>query len=281
MEKSNHNSDEAYNTPGLEKGIQILECMAVNNKALTLHEIKMEVDVSPTSAYRILRTLVRLGYLMYNDTSKKYKLSRKMLSLGFQAIQEQGLLEVVLPGLRKIRDEVKETVCFGVMGEEKGIFIEQVPGTHHFCFVLTPGKLFELHCSAPGKALMAFMPESIRSTYLAKMKYERFNANSIQNEADYLKELENVRACGYALDMEEELYGVVCLGAPIFNYSNTPCGAIWFSGPKDRLPSKKLKEYAEVILSVTKSISFELGYNNGNRLNGVSTKPVATSGIIL
>jgi DNA-binding IclR family transcriptional regulator len=93
MEKTNHNSDDAYNTPGLEKGIQILECMAVNNKALTLNEIKMEVDVSPTSAYRILRTLVRLGYLLYNDTSKKYKLSRKCSHSGFRPFRNKACLK--------------------------------------------------------------------------------------------------------------------------------------------------------------------------------------------
>jgi DNA-binding IclR family transcriptional regulator len=257
-------TNDNYKVPNLEKGIMILEMLANANKAMTLHEIKMEVGISQTTAYRILHTLVRLGYLLHNESSKKFKFSRKMLTLGFKAIQEQNLLEVVLPRIRELRDIVKETVCFGVMGEEKGLFIEQVLGTHPFCFVLTPGKLIELHCSAPGKALMAFMPENTRNTYLSKMKYETYNANTIKSEEAYLKELETVRIKGYAVDMEEELYGVVCVGAPIFNYGNAPCGTIWISGPKDRLPEEKILTYADSILSVAKSISFELGHNNGH-----------------
>ena len=264
MEIDGKRNESAYKVPNLEKGIIILELLAYSNRAMTLHEIMNEVDISQTTAYRILQTLVRLGYLLHNQASKKYKASRKMLALGFQAVQEQSSLEVVLPRLRELRDIVKETACFGVLGEEKGIFIEQVLGTHLFCFVLTPGKLFDLHCSAPGKAIMAFLPESTRNVYLAKMHYKRYNANTITSEGEYLKELEKIRVRGYAVDMEEELYGVVCVGAPVFNYDNTPCGAIWISGPKDRLPAKAIVKYAGSILSVAGKISFELGHNNGN-----------------
>ncbi len=264
MEKVIEKSSGNYKVPNLEKGLFILELLASSDKAMTLNEIQKASKVSQTTVYRILHTLVRLGYLHHNESSKRYKLSRKMLTLGFHAIQEHNLLDLVLPKMRELRDIVKETVYFGVMGEEKGLFIEQVLGTHPFCFVLTPGKLFELHCSAPGKAMMAFMPESTRNLYLAKMNFERYNANTIHTKDAYLKELAVVRERGYAVDMEEELTGVVCVGAPIFNYMNTPCGTIWISGPKDRLPPKTIEIFAKSILSVTQVISFELGYNNGS-----------------
>jgi DNA-binding IclR family transcriptional regulator len=263
MENTVEKLNDLYKVPNLEKGILILEVLANSNRAMTLNEVRAETDVSQTTAYRILQTLIRHGYVGHDEISKKFRLTRKMLTVGFRAIQEQNLLEVVVPRMRELRDILKETVCFGVMGEEKGLFIEQVLGTHTFCFVLTPGKLFDLHCSAPGKAMMAFMPSSTRSFYLSKMEYKIFNANTIPDEKTYLKELETIRREGYAVDREEELHGVVCIGAPVFNYSNTPCGAIWISGPKDRLPEKTIDEFSVPILTIAKSISFELGYTAG------------------
>ncbi len=263
MKNTPEELDDAYKVPNLEKGILILELLARSNRGLTLQEIKAAADISQTTTYRILNTLVRLDYLLYNKTSKKYRLSRKMLMLGFQSMQEHSLLETVLPKMRELRNVVKETVCFGVMGTEKGLFIEQVLGTHPFCFVLSPGKAFDLHCSAPGKAMMAFMPEESRKVFLSKMNYEIYNKNTISTEQVYLNELEKVRKLGYAVDMEEELNGVVCVGAPVFNYSNDPCGSIWISGPKDRLPEENILMCAREILNVTQSISFDLGYNNG------------------
>ena len=257
MEKT----DENYKVPNLEKGIAVLEYLSLYTLGKTLQEIKTELDISQTTAYRILNTLVRLGYLIYNDDTKHYKLSCKLLSLGFRSLNEHNLLEIVLPHLRNLRDQVKETACFGVLGDQKGIFIEQAQGHHTFRFVLSPGKPFELHCSAPGKAIMAYLSHNIRDYYLSQMEFVRYNARTITTSDAYLEELEKVRKQGYAMDNEEELSGVLCIGAPIFNYTNYPCGAIWISGPKDRLTKDVVRFSAECIKRTAQAISQELGYS--------------------
>lgn len=260
MENTDIEFEESYKVPNLEKGIAVLELLSEVQGGLTLQELKQQLQISQTTAYRILNTLVRLGYLNYLESQRKYKLSRKMLSIGYRSIEEHNLLEVVLPQIRTLRNIVKETVCFGVMGVDKGLFVEQAIGTHPFCFVLTPGKEIELHCSAPGKAIMAFLPEHVRNSYLSKMTYERHNSRTIKNEVHFLKELEKVKKTGIGLDQEEELSGVVCIGAPIFNYDAYPCGSIWISGPKDRLSPETIKQFSIELLTTTRAISAELGY---------------------
>ena len=59
---------------------------------------------------------------------------------------------------------------------------------------------------------------------------------------------------------EEELSGVICVGAPIFNYTGYPCGAIWISGPKDRLSKEVVKNTVKVIKEIAGVISNELGF---------------------
>lgn len=259
-------TDENYKVPNLEKGIAVLEYLSLHPMGDTLQEIKTTLDISQTTAYRILNTLVRLDYLLYNEDSKRYRLSRKLLTLGFRSLNEHNLLETVLPRLRDLRDQVKETACFGVLGSKKGIFIEQAQGHHTFRFVLSPGKPFELHCSAPGKAIMAYLPDTVRNRYLSYMEYTRFNDRTISTEEAYLRELENVRRYGYALDNEEELSGVICVGAPVFNYTGYPCGAIWISGPKDRLTKEVIKTSARQIMDITKLVSAELGYSKTQKI---------------
>lgn len=180
--------------------------------------------------------------------------------MGFRTLNEHNLLETVLPHLRDLRDRVKETACFGVLGDEKGIFIEQAQGYHTFRFVLSPGKPFELHCSAPGKAIMAYLPNTVRDRYLSYMTFPRYNDRTITSREVYLRELESVRKKGYAIDNEEEMSGVICVGAPILNYTGYPCGAIWISGPKDRLSDSVISDTVKVIKEVAGEISNELGF---------------------
>jgi DNA-binding IclR family transcriptional regulator len=222
--------------------------------------MKTLLTIPQTSIYRILSTLIRLGYLYHDEKTKEYKLSSKLLTLGFASLNEHNLLEIVLPYLRELRDIVKETVCFGVLGSEKGVFIEQAQGHHTFRFVLSPGKAFELHCSAPGKAIMAYMPVVIRDRYLSLMNFEKYNERTITCKEAYLKELDKVLKMGYAVDNEEELTGVVCVGVPIQNYKGFPCGTIWLSGPKDRLTKAVIEEDANHLKKAAKEISERLGY---------------------
>lgn len=252
--------DANYKVPNLEKGLAVLDYLSYSYKGKTLQEIKIGLDISQTTAYRILNTMVRLEYLLYDEDSRRYKLSRKLLTLGFRALNEHQLLETVYPHLRSLRDCVKETVCFGVMGEEKGIFIDQAQGLHAFSFTLSPGKPFELHCSAPGKAIMAYLPNNVRDRYLSYMEFKRYNERTITSRTEYLKELDDVLKRGYAMDNEEELSGVICIGAPVFNYKGYPCGAIWISGPKDRLPEDVIAEDVLLIKETVSRISAELGY---------------------
>ncbi|MGL4331923.1 MAG: IclR family transcriptional regulator [Bacteroidales bacterium] len=260
MEIKTSQTEDNYKVPNLEKGLSVLELLVEAQEGLTLQEIKNRVELSQTTAYRILHTLIRLKYVIYIESSKRYFISHKMLSLGFKSLHERNLHEIVLPHLRNIRDIVKETVCFGTMSNEKVMFIEQALGSHPFCFVLSPGKLIDLHCSAPGKAMMAAMPESMLNHYLDKMCFTRYNERTITTQKAYLKELEDVRQTGYALDREEEMTGIMCIGSVIIDHTGIPCGTIWLVGPKDRLDEQTIKRDGELLANTCLEISKELGY---------------------
>lgn len=92
------------------------------------------------------------------------------------------------------------------------------------------------------------------------MTFPRYNDRTITSREVYLRELESVRKKGYAIDNEEEMSGVICVGAPILNYTGYPCGAIWISGPKDRLSDSVISDTVKVIKEVAGEISNELGF---------------------
>ena len=96
--------------------------------------------------------------------------------------------------------------------------------------------------------------------YLSYMTFTRYNSRTITSREAYLAELEKVGKLGYAKDHEEELSGVICVGAPIFNYTGYPCGSIWISGPKDLLSKEVVKNTVQVIKEIAGVISNELGF---------------------
>ena len=109
---------------------------------------------------------------------------------------------------------------------------------------------------------MACLPESEREQRLKKLKFIKHNDNTITSKREYKKELDTVSSLGYALDKEEQLKGVICIGAPILDYKNYPVASIWISGPSDRLPEDSWDEKGKLVKEYAEKISQKMGYNN-------------------
>jgi DNA-binding IclR family transcriptional regulator len=142
----------------------------------------------------------------------------------------------------------------------KIVILEQVIGSHHFSFILKPGMGVCLHASAPGKVFLANIEDWERNDILSKMEFTKYTDRTITNTADYLKELERVKISGYSIDMGEELSGVRCIGAPIFNVAGKIAASIWITGPAERLSNGTIEEYGREVLACANEISEKLGF---------------------
>lgn len=252
--------DSRYEVPNLKRALAIMELLARHPRGLGLTEIAGELGLSKNSIFRITRTLLNTDYLHRDPDSKRLILTRKLLALGYAAVSEYNLVEKALDIMRQLRNEVKETVLLGVMLDDEGIVLEQVPGSHMFKFLVDIGMRYSLHVAAPGKAMMAYLPEQEREELVSRLKMKRYNANTITSRRVLLEELEMVLECGYAVDRAEELEGVHCLSAPVLDQYGSPVAAIWITGPSDRLPVSKFEEIGKTIRKHADRISWRLGH---------------------
>lgn len=251
-----------YLVPNLEKGLEILELLANNKAGLTQKEILQETGFSQTTIFRITLSLQNRGYVLRDEDSKKIFLSKRMLSIGLTTINEDDLPNIAGRYMRGLRDEIKETICLGVLGDGEGVFLHQVIGKHLFNFSLSPGKKLPLHAAAPCKAMIAMLPDRDKKDLLDGVVFHRYNSNTITTASGLEREFETIRASGVAFDHEEEMRGVVCASAPIFDHNGYPVAAIWFSGPTDRISTEQLVEYGDRVKHYAGKISFELGYHS-------------------
>lgn len=153
------------------------------------------------------------------------------------------LAEVLAPCMRAIRDRFRETVGLAVLDEAAavGVILAAVQETGRFGFALCAGHRFPLHTGAPAKAMLAFLPQERLKPLLGRMAFPRFTRTTITSRRAMVKELEGIRARGYALDRAEEVEGCHCLAVPVFDAAGLPIAGVWFTGPSKRLPLARLK----------------------------------------
>lgn len=259
-EKNTNNQQNNYSVPNLDRALSIIELLMQHPQGLTLAELQDKLGFPKSSLFRITQTLVERDYLIKSEQPAKLILSKKFLHIGLSTLSESSLIESSLPYMRELRDNLKETILIGSIVEGEGVMLEQVLGLHPFTFMLKTGKRFMLHVSAPGKSILAFVPEPERNLIIDKMDFHKFNEKTITNKDDFKAELIKVQELGYSVDYAEELEGVHCIGAPIFNQYGYPIAALWTTGPSARLPHEKFESIGNTLKESGLKISRQFGY---------------------
>lgn len=251
-----------YSIPILAKGMALLEEISRNPQGLTLTELTSILNAPKTSLYRILCSLAEMGYLRRDDRTARFSMTHKIFGMAISSIGSPSLLEYAYDPMRRLRDELLETVVVGTLTENQVVILDQIIGIHHFCFTVKPGMNVCLHASAPGKAIAAYMePDELRRL-LDKIVYTRYNDNTIASEAEFIAALDEVRQRGYAIDRGEEIAGVRCIGAPVFNRYSKAVAAVWITGPEGRIGDDVTASHGEAIMRCAAEISHKLGYMN-------------------
>lgn len=258
-----------YKVPNLERGLKILELLLDHPDGMQQSEIASSLGCAKTSVYRISLTLAEYGYVVRDEETKAIRLSRKLAAMGSRVLAEEDLLGIAREAMGTLRDEVQETVLIGALVETDLVVLGQVLGSHPFKFSVDLGTRLPLHASAPGKAILAWLPAAERERRLRGISFVRFNERTISDVQTYTRELQQARAVGYAVDQGEQLSGIHCVAAPILDRHGYPAASIWTTGPTDRLKRSEFSAVGLLVMECAQGISARLGYHapgvNGDR----------------
>ncbi len=255
-------NNERYHVPVLIRSLEVVDFLTQQGRdGATLTEINSQLGHSKNSIFRITTTLLDLGYLSRHPESQKFTLTKKFLSFGLHAITDDNIIEQSMDILRELRDATNTSSFLGLISGGKGVLLTQVPGGYPFQLSIEPGANFRMHCSAPGKSLLAFMPEQESEPILKKIQFTQFTDNTITTLRAFRKELEKVRIDGYAVDNAEEFEGVHCIGAPVFDHTNQAIATLWVSAAGGTIPVDEFPRIGGLVKQAAFRISDRLGYS--------------------
>ena len=230
-----------YWVPMLGSALRILDAFYDSEVELSLHEVASIAKVGKTSAFRILFTLDKVGYVEKNPSNGKYHLGLKLISAARKTLSGGNLVQVARPYLLALRNEADETTNLAMLRKDEIIYLEIYESFHTFRMADTVGSRSPWHSTALGKVIAACLPADVVKAVLTNFRMKRFTANTICTPKDYLAALEKVRAQGYGLDNEENELGASCVAVAILNQEKALIGALSVSGPTPRIREKQNK----------------------------------------
>jgi IclR family acetate operon transcriptional repressor len=153
----------------------------------------------------------------------------------------------------------RETVNLGVLDGSEVLYVQVLESPEMFRMAARVGMRSALHSTAMGKALLAYLPLAEREKVLPH-KLQSLTSRTLADRSILLKDLESVRARGYAVDSEEDSQGVRCVGAPILDGAHRVVAAMSVSAPAIRMPADRMQKIARKVSKACLDISRELGW---------------------
>jgi DNA-binding IclR family transcriptional regulator len=218
----------------VERSLEILEALAADQQ-LALGAIAERTGLRPSTAHRLLATLVARGYAVQVRPSGQYMLGYRLAELaGVVDQRSERLRAVARPHLAEIQQATGESANLSVLVAPNAVYLDQVDGTRAVRMSARIGGAVPAHASAAGKAMLAFSTAGSLRELVGGEPLPRLTAATITTLAKLEEQLATVRARGYAIDDEEHEPGVGCVAAPVLNAA-TAVAALSVSAPVQRI----------------------------------------------
>ncbi|MDR2304109.1 MAG: IclR family transcriptional regulator [Treponema sp.] len=218
---------------------------------VSLIELSDKAKLNKNTAFQLLSTLLVLGYVEFNPKNKRYIIGYNALYIAEIGDYYGKTGQKWQPLLEELVRKTNETSHIAVLSGGKVRFIAKREASINYRVNTNLAELMSIHCSAVGKALIAFLPEDKRDFIIdTYIDYCVLAKNTITAREALIENLNKYRSLGFAVDDEESFDGVVCVAAPIYNIRGSVIASIGLSAPAVRVKDSMLlgeivKKYAQ------------------------------------
>ncbi|MBD1380468.1 IclR family transcriptional regulator [Metabacillus arenae] len=246
----------------VSRALDIITLVSTKKGGLGVTEIAGQIDINKSSVYRILSTLVQYGYVEQDKETGRYKLGYKFLEVSSKLLESIDLRAEARPYLQELENITNEVIHMVVYDQGEVVYIEKLEGNETLRMHSKVGKRAPMHCTSVGKAILAHLPSAVVLDILERKGMPMHTDKTITSKEEFMQELNQVKQKGYALDLEENEYGITCIAVPVFDHLGKVISAVSISGPTIRMTEERLNQLKKKMIFIGKQISARLGFGS-------------------
>lgn len=214
----------------LQVGLSIIEVISQKNRPLKYNDIYKELSISKNNLYKYLNTLTALGMLHRNPFSGEYFIGPKLAEYGFQAIDQENIIEQITPYLKQLRDETNETVLYACNTEQGPLVVKMLHNTQTLNVGAQIGTRLPLF-SSTGKLVYTYPTE-----IMEEWKKEEFAKLDKTQQEELLTDQAHIEQHRVAFASEPITPSVSSVAVPILNFNQFVVGTVTVVGFTHRIP---------------------------------------------
>lgn len=265
MDKRTETGISTDGIKSLGKALDILSCVGESYDGASVTEVSEKLHINKATVSKMLSTMASRCFVRKDIHTRRYRLGYRLIELGSRLMEAIDIRTEAYPYLKELEKRVNEVINLAVYDNGEIIYVDKFEGNRSLRLHSFVGSRADLTCTSVGKVLMAFLPEQEQRYMRETHKLQHRTQRSVATWHEFDEQCKIVRNQGYALDIEENNEGILCAGAPIFNYFGNIIGAASVSCPTVRCSMERLMELKDMLVDACGKISAECGYRK-NRI---------------
>jgi len=243
----------------VERALDILQCFSMDTPTLSLTEIAEKVGMHKSTIHRLLATLESKRYIHRDKATGQYKLGFVVFELASIMMHDLDFQHWADAYLQQLALQSGETVDLAILDNNRVVYLQVVESNQRVKIAAAIGEQLPVHCTATGKAFLAYLPEKQVRQILAQGN-QKYTDKTLNTFEALFQNLQQIRERGFAISEQEYEKDINAVAAPIMDGSGCPMAVIAIVGPSYRMSHDRMLELGETVRETADAIGREVGF---------------------
>ena len=236
------------------RGLQVIRSFSAAHPAQTLSEVAAQTGLTRAGARRILLTLEGLGYVRADG--RQFRLTPKILDLGFAYLSSQPLWHLAEPVMQGLATAVGESCSMAVLDETEIVYLLRVPARKIMSINLGVGSRLPAWCTSMGRVLLGGLQPAEREALIGRQPLVARTPHTLTDPGSVLQAIETASMRGWCLVADELEPGLTSLAAPVLDRRGRVAAALNISTssstPRERLLRESLPALRQAAVEISR-----------------------------
>ncbi|MBJ8348260.1 IclR family transcriptional regulator [Antrihabitans sp. YC2-6] len=247
-----------YPIESVDRALRLLKLLG-SRSTLRLSDARAELDVSQSTAHRLMAMLVYHGFAIQDPTSRVYRAGSALIDFGFVATAKPNVREMLTGAMQRVAQSSGETVHLGLLDGVGVRFVDVVESAQALRVSGRVGRVVPLHATSMGKAMLATMSDDQVRAVIGDATLPNVMPRTITDPDALLREVRRTRIRGYAVNREESEAGVTSVGVAVVDRDQGLLGAMSVATPTSRSSAAMTKKHGDLLVGEVQKVSEQIG----------------------
>ena len=229
----------------LERAIRILECFRDGQHALSAREVADALKLPSSSTFVLLRSLVQIGYLHVDPTTREYFPTLLVTELGSWIPTTAYGLHQPHVLIEEIRDATGETATLSVQNDLAMQILDSAVGTQMIVLNVRAGDKLPLFTSNIGHVALSQRTDGDIAKLVARADNLAGSRGKL-DQVSLMQEVGKIRQVGYGVGYDSVIEGLGAIAWPIETPQPASILVVALAGPTPRIRATEVSSIKKV-----------------------------------